>query len=388
VKFDGTANGGDGWNYPTSYGVVYNNPPPPSTTPFPSNPWKSTPSSVFVWWFTSPTWWTQITPESFRSTPITTDTTYYAQYVPAYTVTFDGNGWASNSSRRVWENMAIGELPVVSVWGNWWWEFDWWYTQKAGGTKITSSTIVTGNVTYYARWLITVSFDSNGGTTSGVSSIKVGYGMPVWFLPNVSKSWWVFHGWYNGDSHTTGPSSMGVQYTTATPVLGDTKLYAVYMYTFPYNGYTYMVTPSNCGHPYLNDCNWFTWLASEGKSFIFKTSNTPDPGAMSESDGAANTASMNDANHPWAKYCSDLVLNWYSDWFLPSKNEMAQLHARQKIIWWLSSAYTVTSTTLDDSKVWYLRADIPATSQTYFAVTEKSNSAMNNTMQSRCIRKY
>lgn len=54
----------------------------------------------------------------------------------------------------------------------------------------------------------------------------------------------------------------------------------------------------------------------------WKTSNTSTPGATSTFDGAANSANMNDANHPAAQYCEGLSIGGYSDWYLPALYEL------------------------------------------------------------------
>jgi uncharacterized repeat protein (TIGR02543 family) len=89
------------------------------------------------------------------------------QAAPQYTVTFDaGYKWPSgrNIPREI-GNMyttvsktypddetapaRVGELPVRYRLGH---VMTGWYTKKKGGERIKSSTIVQGNVTYYAHW--------------------------------------------------------------------------------------------------------------------------------------------------------------------------------------------------------------------------------------------
>ena len=82
-----------------------------------------------------------------------------------HTVTFDmnGAGGAVLEGRSVAEGEMVGELPDVTREG---YSFDGWYTAASGGTKITASTTVTGDVTYYAHWIVnqyTMTFDANGG---------------------------------------------------------------------------------------------------------------------------------------------------------------------------------------------------------------------------------
>ena len=73
-----------------------------------------------------------------------------------------------------WKNTSFGTLPVPTRDG---YTFDGWYTSQTGGREITSSTIVDGNITLYARWTknpvptYTVYYNANGG--SGVPSNQV-----------------------------------------------------------------------------------------------------------------------------------------------------------------------------------------------------------------------
>lgn len=68
------------------------------------------------------------------------------------TVTFNGNGGTSSASSKTY---TVGQtygtsMPTATRDG---YNFDGWYTAASGGTKITSSTsVTTGNKTFYAHW--------------------------------------------------------------------------------------------------------------------------------------------------------------------------------------------------------------------------------------------
>jgi hypothetical protein len=60
-------------------------------------------------------------------------------------------------------------------------------------------------------------------------------------------------------------------------------------------------------------------------SYLWKTSFTTTPGTTSPFDGAANTAAMVTAginDHPAAKFCVDLSIGGYIDWYLPALFEL------------------------------------------------------------------
>jgi hypothetical protein len=56
--------------------------------------------------------------------------------------------------------------------------------------------------------------------------------------------------------------------------------------------------------------------------YAWKTSTTLTSGTESVFDGAANTASMNNADHPAAQFCAGLTINGKSDWYLPARHEL------------------------------------------------------------------
>ena len=75
---------------------------------------------------------------------------------------------------------------------------------------------LTGDITLYAKWVdgATITYDANGGTSKKDSEV-VGIGDTL-SLPQVSKSGFIFDGWYNGE----------VLFDGETEVTGDVKLVA------------------------------------------------------------------------------------------------------------------------------------------------------------------
>jgi hypothetical protein len=60
-------------------------------------------------------------------------------------------------------------------------------------------------------------------------------------------------------------------------------------------------------------------------NYQWKTADTTTTGTTSAFDGAANTAAMVTAginDHPAAKFCVDLSIGGYTDWYLPARYEL------------------------------------------------------------------
>ena len=107
-------------------------------------------------------------------------------------ITFDGNGCETPvAPRTVTSGQPVGELPVVTRAG---YTFDGWYTEADGGVEVSPSMIVTGDVTYYAHWVIVVKFDANGGTCSMTSNSYTN-NSTLGTLPTPTRTGCSFAGW-------------------------------------------------------------------------------------------------------------------------------------------------------------------------------------------------
>lgn len=66
--------------------------------------------------------------------------------------------------------------------------------------------------------------------------------------------------------------------------------------------------------------------SAQNASIQWKNATTETPGADSDIDGPQNTADMvadgNSGVYPAAHFCNDLVIGGFSDWYMPSKNEL------------------------------------------------------------------
>jgi len=77
---------------------------------------------------------------------------------------FDANGGTCTSAaERTNDEGKLGSLPGASMEG---YTFDGWYTETVGGTKVTTSTVFTGDTTVYAHWTVKSTAASSSTSTS------------------------------------------------------------------------------------------------------------------------------------------------------------------------------------------------------------------------------
>ena len=87
-------------------------------------------------------------------------------------ITFDANGGLTekdgnlvpSATTIIEKGVSLGTLPSAQHEVK---AFAGWFTEQNGGTLITTSTVPTGNTTYYAHWnsnIVSISYNSNGGT--------------------------------------------------------------------------------------------------------------------------------------------------------------------------------------------------------------------------------
>ncbi|MBO7684753.1 MAG: leucine-rich repeat protein, partial [Kiritimatiellae bacterium] len=145
--------------------------------------------------------------------------------VETWTVTFNPNGGAfeddAEASREVEKGTAIGALPVPIREG---YAFGGWWTAKTKGTKVSASTKVTKNVTYYARWTVRkykVAAAVNvkaGGAVSGAGTKA--YKSKV-TLKAAPKTGYVFVKWVNlDDADVPWPSAVKYRQPSVSFTMG------------------------------------------------------------------------------------------------------------------------------------------------------------------------
>lgn len=195
------------------------------TLPTPTRASTAEYSYTFAGWFTAASGGTQIS----STTTVTGNVTYYAHWTAtkrSYTATFNGNGGGTPSPSTITKeyNTALGTLPTCTRTG---YTFLGWYTASSGGTKISTTTVVTKDITYYAQWSInsyTLTFNPNGGTVTPTSK-DLEYNSVYGTLPTPTRAsdaqyTYTFAGWYTA---ATG----GTQVTATTKMTAkDTTVYA------------------------------------------------------------------------------------------------------------------------------------------------------------------
>jgi uncharacterized repeat protein (TIGR02543 family) len=166
-----------------------------------------------------------------------------------YTVTFNPDGGTvSPTTAQVNSGESIGgTLPVPTKTGA---TFGGWYTaQNGGGTQFTETTPVTGNITVYAKWQYTVTFNPDGGTPAPANA-TVNSGETLSALPELEKTGFDFVGWFTQN----GSPQWGIQFDTVIPITKNITLYARWkaagtpdpvMYTVTFNAAEGTVDPSS-----------------------------------------------------------------------------------------------------------------------------------------------
>mgnify|MGYP002532284922 CR=1 FL=1 len=126
-----------------------------------------------------------------------------------FIVTFDGNGGTPSVGSMTTTNQKLTSLPSASRSGSY--SFDGWYTEKSGGTKITTATVFSAKTTVYAHWTYTggggggynppvtyytLRFETGGG--SDVPSVREAYNTYI-DLTKYVPTWrgHIFIGWYS-----------------------------------------------------------------------------------------------------------------------------------------------------------------------------------------------
>jgi uncharacterized repeat protein (TIGR02543 family) len=163
-------------------------------------------------------------------TVVTEDITVYAKWISldlGFTVTFDAAGAEGGGRRTVLAGETVKNMPAAPKRADN--DFAGWYTeQNGGGSEFSSGTAVSANITVYAKWTVTVSFDADGGGETAPLTVVSGQSLGNLLLeaPRENHD---FAGWY------TEPKGGGEQFTASTPVNGHITVYAKWTSTVSFN---------------------------------------------------------------------------------------------------------------------------------------------------------
>ena len=137
-----------------------------------------------------------------------------------FIVTFDGNGGTPSVGSMTTTDRKLTSLPSASRSGSY--SFYGWYTEKSGGTKITTDTVFHANATVYAHWTYTgggggdynppvtyytLRFETGGG--NDIPSVQGTYNTYI-DLTKYVPTWrgHTFIGWYSERSLTNKVSGV------------------------------------------------------------------------------------------------------------------------------------------------------------------------------------
>lgn len=394
---------------------------PPSTTVdmFPTSPTKT--GYTFAGWYTAVDGGgTQF----FGNTEVpSSGITVYAYWLPntdtIYTVSYDGNGGPSIGTQYVIAPATpppatVGALPTPPI--RLFYVFASWNTKPDGsGTTFIAGpagtgTPVTASITVYAQWSAnpgyTVTYNSGWGT-----SVDAQYVIPpvttVGTLPTPpTKPCYTFGGWW------TATHGGGTPFTASTPVTADITVYAQWTWVGGTTQSTYAIGdpgPSCVGKVfYITNGGahgleaappgWYDWYSADADPSLYWISGDPDASGNQQTQttlngntstaigtGKANsdaiitqsgtTATSNSA----AEVCEAYVGGGYNDWYLPSRDELAQLYANQDMGQWggFEDRYWSSS----EYNTWYSWSQ-------YFTDGTQSNTLKSTSLHFRPVRTF
>lgn len=142
----------------------------------------------------------------FENDVVAADTKLYAKFLPEaevtkYNVTFKSDENTVINTVTVKEGNSVGEPenPVKDGY-----QFDGWYTDVNCTDKYDFNTVVSADLTLYAKWLAkyTVLFDTDGGSTVESQTVVTG-NKATKPTSTPTKKGYNFVGWYTDNTYTT-----------------------------------------------------------------------------------------------------------------------------------------------------------------------------------------
>jgi uncharacterized repeat protein (TIGR02543 family) len=252
-------------------------------------------------------WFTEAGAEwIFETAPITGNITLYAKWTQiTYTVSFDSGTGGSAVTPQTVAHGGKATRPANPTKAGY--TFGNWYTESGGSTLFDfTNTLITGNITLYAKWTqitYTVSFDTGTGG-SAVAPQTVAHGGKA-TRPGTppTRTGYTFGNWYT----ESGGSSL-FDFTN-TLITGDTVIYA----------------------------SWTIIIVTYTVSFDTGTDGSAvAPLTVAHGSAAARPANPTKAGHTFVNWCSDAALAVPYVWTTPVTAAVT-LYAK-----WLTGFGTVT----------------------------------------------
>lgn len=255
----------------SSGGVISPAPGSPTRTGYTFGSWYKEDACTTAW--------------NFSSDTVTANITLYAKWTPSAgtpcTITYYSQGDSYVAPVNATTNAIISAPPTPTKYDH---TFVGWYTDSAGTNAWNFSSVVTGNMTLYGKWIKipTIAFDTQGG--SYITPLRPAYNTTI-SAPAVPTKYNVtFGGWYTSSACTAA-------YNFASMITGDMTLYAKWTCA-----YTLMKNANNVS-------NWpADGSVTAGSALTISTTPTR-PGKTFK--GWYTSASCND----WEKWTSGSVLN-------------------------------------------------------------------------------
>lgn len=190
-----------------------------------------------------------------------------------------------------------------------------------GTTEVGENPALTGS-TYYSlygvsmaasQWQISTQSDFSTLTlnTGDVAGTSLSYSVPNDILNTSTLYYWRVR--YKDSDGAYSPWSSPTTFTTAASfgptTIGQAYGGGYYAGNITDNGVEYylIVAPLSSG---------------QSSSLQWKTSATSTTGTSSTINGPANSAAMNNADHPAAQFCEGLSIGGYTDWYMPAWYEI------------------------------------------------------------------
>lgn len=276
VRVTGTGTYVDPWMFTDKYEVIVTTNEPTHSKVSPTSQYVTSGKSAVVTFtvdsdyeYSSNTCAGTVSGNTLTINNITADKTCQIKFKHRkYLISYDSNGGSECSSFEITPGNAYGTLCNSTRTG---YTLDGWYTSLTGGTKVSSSTIPTGDTKLYARWkpnTYTLKYNLNGG--SGCTTGTLTYGSTYGTLCTPTRTGYTFKGWYTSASGGTKITESKVVDTTTNIDIYAQWTANTYKITYNSNGgsgctstntvtydqqYGTLCTPTKSG---INFKGWYT----------------------------------------------------------------------------------------------------------------------------------